>query len=251
MAQVNASYQLAEYVSDFGGEFPSVPLKFGNNVEISLLTDLGYSLRPDGQACGSTGFFDLRFLRATFGTGEVHQFPVNRDSIVTAKTTLVAAGAVCIDLVGEKHTILTPKDVGELTYSADAAYLDIPKRGKKKTYVYKYNSDVLTAEIDLNVAVEIEPEALNTAQTSCLGETSDIGAICSGAGLGIKPRHLILFHRSINQVGTVSVPAKVVRNINISLKEASDIISCAEGAASAALCFGYQGESIKNLENLI
>lgn len=256
MATVNSLYELGSYTDDFGIVYPHVPVKFGNDVDEATLNQLGYTLRLEKTPCSASprSGFTLRHFVATFESGAKHKFPFdasNPGAYTTFYNGLIAVGAICIDLVGESHRILTQKELGQALTYKNTPYTDIPARADKTSYTYNYSSSILTNAISLTTPIETLPTALNTAQTGCLGQTSTEKGICSGSRLGIKPRHFIIEALSKATVAGVTSSGKVSRKAITVSGTPADLKACAVKLASAAYCLGYQGESIKNVQNLL
>lgn len=255
MATVNNYYMLASYTTDFGVDIKNINTKFGNDITRDLLLCLGYENRAVASLCPVTARFTPRHLEAIFPNGAKHKFIIDTsdgDAFTKFVKCLIDAQAVCINLIGEKYRLLTEKDIGKVDYKT-TPYTDIPNKASKKTYRYTYSSDVLKTEITLATPIETLPTTLNEAQTACLGTTKTDKGICSGAGLGITPRRFVI--QAINEKVIPGIDGKkygdVSRYAPVALRSPQDLKDCAKKIATAAYCLGYEGESIKNIQDLI
>ena len=249
MPLFNVSKMMATYTTDFGST--------ANNVAVKLTTEAPiptgfYADRPTGINCSSAGsLYTPRRLVATFDFG-IHEYPVDSIANIPARVTaLEAAGAICIDLVGEKwvnvpstlitnpNFISTPYPTGD---GSDNTAVD--GTNDKQVGSYDYTSD-LTAlgTVSLRYNIETRPSAVATAQLSCLANAvQGEASFCSASVLGIKPRYFVI-KAAVDGGRTMSRQAKVSDN--------TDLATCGGDLSSVAFCLGYQGESIKGIHNLI
>ena len=113
MAKYNTSKMLASYTSDFGDIYTNIPVRWTAEAfePAGIYTD-----RVAG--CGNTLAFEPRYLLAQFPTG-AHKYAVPTvGDILTMKNALVTAGALCVDLVGEKWSNVPENLLGGLTYKS-------------------------------------------------------------------------------------------------------------------------------------
>jgi hypothetical protein len=247
MAQVNAKLQMPTYTDDFGNTYENVTFKIGNGANVE---GFDYTNRSTTIICPPAALFSPRKLRATFNTGASHFYPVpTQEKIKAYINNLLGKGALCIDLIGEDWNLITERAIGAATYK-DTPYTDIPKSGLKEVGTYRYNSDVLASVITLGYRFEQTPPTLLDAQKACLENISPSKGICSGAPIGIKPRRFTIMALSQNE-GDQTATAKVVRQVPISSKVVQEIKDCGKKAALAAYCLAYNGETIRNVHNLV
>jgi hypothetical protein len=247
MAQINAKLQMPSYTDDFGNTYENIPFKIGNGANVE---GFGYTNRPNTIICSPAQLFTPRRLRATFNTGSSHTYPVpTQDDIKTYINLLTEKGALCIDLIGEEWNLITEKAIGAATYKT-TPYTDIAKSGVKEVGTYTYTSDVLASAITLGYRFESTPTSLLDAQKGCLENISKSKGICSGSGIGIKPRRFTIMALSQND-GDDDATAKVMRQVPVSAKAAAQVKACGVKAAPASYCLAYDGETIRNVHNLV
>lgn len=255
MALVNTDFVIREYTDDFGGKWTNLPIKIQQGAP---KIDVIYEDRPSSLTCGGSIPFKPRRLRVTFNDGRTLLYPVSKPSdIITVaqilKPSLLdnaipglgADEAVCVALLGEEWTTLTPSAVGNLTYRK-TAYTDIPERGIKESGFYNYTSDVVSGgSISLGYRIEKEPSSLLACQKEGMDDPRAEKGICSGAALGITPRRLIL--QALATAGGKT--RSVIRQIPTSAR--GQLKSTAQAAADCAYCYGYKGESIAELSRFV
>lgn len=255
MALVNTDYVIREYTDDFGGKWTNLPIKIQQGAP---RLDVIYEDRPSSLTCGGSIPFKPRRLRVTFNNGRTLLYPVGKTADIISvaqilKPSLLANAipglgddeAVCIELIGEEWNVLTPSAVGNLTYRT-SAYTDIPERGIKEVGFYDYESDVVSGStITLGYRIEKEPSSLLACQKEGMDNPKAEKGICSGSSLGITPRRLILQALATAGGKTRSVVRQVPTSDRGSLR------STAQGASNCAFCFGYEGESIKELSRFV
>lgn len=245
MSRYDTSHMIAEYEDDFGNKYKNVPFKI--QLGAPYLT---YYASRSGGSCGGSLPFKTRRLVALFEDGRKLIYPVAKESEVkTVTQNLVAQGALCVDLIGEKWGVLTGPVVG-----GDLNYRITPYNGltASKTYIvggYDYTSELgLTGLETVRLPVRIPNDGsqeLYSAQQGCLENFETSVGICSAGNL-VKARHLIIQARAIDSDTTD--PKSVIRKAFVSVK--GDLAQCATQSAEAAFCLGYQGESINNIHRL-
>lgn len=246
MSRYNTTRQIDIYEDDFGNTYRNVPFKI--QLDAPLLTN--YGSRSAG-ACGGSLPFNTRRLVALFEDGRKLIYPVARESEVQQfAADLVGAGALCVDLVGEKWNILTGPAVG-----GNLNYRNTPYTGltPSKVYIignYQYTSDLgLTGLTTVRLPVRIPNDGaqeLYSAQQACLTDFNTNNGVCA-AGSIVKARHLIIQAQAVDT--DTPDPKSVIRKAYVS--EKSSLSQCAIDAADAAFCLGYRGESIANIHRLV
>lgn len=254
MALVNATRMIGTYTDDFDNEYPSLNVKFGDDVPTAVIQQL-YAARTDGVNCGATGLFTPRALIATFNTGVIHRFPLaNRDhaGLKEAIELLKDNNAICIDLEGENWSLVPQTFFSGTTFRTNP-FTDIPSVKDQESIAYDYTPDIqASGTVRLSTRVEKIPTALNACQKSGLDNVQvQGGGICAGAGLGISPRKYIIQALATKTGDAVGAkPRRVVRNAIISDKAGANIKTAITDIAPCAYCVGYQGESVKNVHLL-
>lgn len=253
MALVNASRMIGTYTDDFGNEYPSLNVKFGDDAPNSVIQQL-YALRTNEVNCGATSLFTPRALIATFNDGTKHRFPLaSRETadIEEAVNLLKSNNAACIDLEGESWN-LVPQTFFNATFRTDP-FTDIPSQKVQQSVSFNYSPDIqASGEIRLSTRVETNPTALNACQKAGLNDVEiQGGGICSGRALGISPRKYVI-QAIARKTGEPSdaKPRRVIRNAPISNKAATEIKAAIDEIAPCAYCVGYIGESVKNVHLL-
>ena len=260
MAQVNTNYQIPTYTNDFGQTLTNLPIRVEGKVPATLLEALGYTIRENDVACtikSKRRKLRPRYITATFADGSKNRFiygGVTPAALTAFASVLVnTGGAICLELEGEKYGVLTSAQYGSATVNyKNSPYTDIPA-GKVYTKVqYSYTSDALSTALSLSVRIESNPSELYKCQTAGLTSPTVVTGetVCSGSGLGIKPRHFIIQALSHVSAGIgVTTTSKVTREANVShLNALQGVIT---NVAPCAYCLGYKGETIKHLENVI
>jgi hypothetical protein len=257
MALINTSNQIKDYVDDFGTVYSSpIPLKFGDDVPAGALTLPGYENRTTFVSCSGGLPFTPRYMEALFINGSKHKFVIqNRtfEVLQQALTTLIAANAICIDLVGESWSVVPPGILGGSLTFKSSPFTDIPSSRVTQSVAYDYTPDVqTTGNLRFRTSIETNPTALNTCQKSALANTAvSGGGICSGSALGITPRKWVIQALATKSDDPAGKSRSVRRNAVVSTKEAAAIKSSVSGIVACAYCVGYQGESATSLQNLI
>ncbi|MCC0179885.1 hypothetical protein I4641_23390 [Waterburya agarophytonicola K14] len=97
MAKQNTSLQVTTYTSDFGDTYTNLPVRF--SAEAPIPPGI-YAARTGG--CSGAGLpFKPRYILAKFPTGAYKYVVPNTGNILTLRTALITAGALCCDLIGE------------------------------------------------------------------------------------------------------------------------------------------------------
>ncbi|PSF30585.1 hypothetical protein C7H19_23680 [Aphanothece hegewaldii CCALA 016] len=258
MALVNASLQVSVYTDDFGNTYENVPIKFGDTVDAKVITTMGYTARAGGVICSGNLPFAMRHLVAVFADGSTNMLPVAKRSdipdLVGRLIGLKAVNnspkaAVCVSLVGEKWNLLTAKVYGNAEFKT-TAYDNIPSSGKKTSYRFTYNSDVLSGNVQLSTAIEIAPSDLHDCQKAGLGTVETGAGICSGASLGLKGRHYVI-QALAKKSGETEAKRRVTRQAIVAAQSAVNIKAVIASIDGCAFCLGYMGESVVNVHNLV
>lgn len=246
MSRYNVSREMGIYEDDFGNQYEHVPVRIQSNAPaIEAL----YQPRDSG-ACSPSRYFSPRYLKATFADGRVLKYPVAFETSVKGNAAILKAqGAVCLDYVGEKWNFIFGSVVGgNLSYKA-GNYTGLIASKKFDTGSFTYTSELgLNGIIVINAPFRVPSNdngELKACQTRGLESPVDSTGICTPSGL-IVPRYLIIKANAIDADGH---NGKVVRKALISLK--ASLNTTAVEIAGCANCLGYQGESVKGVENLI
>lgn len=245
---------VTQYTSDIAGAtYDNVGFKLRTGFD-DCTTALGMYDDPLDTLCPPSKFFSMRHLVATFDDGGTPgrrgariKFPVSSPSVLditAAVLALKACGAVCIDLVGERWTVVPPS-IGGYTAGADKMVLNNDgKMAEKKSGRINYTSDAAGANQLVNVAYELEPVALSNAIDGCVGPLDDSPA-CVLAG--ISPRRGIAKGAVVN---ADNPKATFARTAPIrSLAEVQNCIATV-GNLPFVQCMGYRGENIRRVDLL-
>lgn len=198
---------------------------------------------PSNNPCPVSEGMRMRHLKATFPDPSdptnffTVQIPVAGADPATIEAEAVAIralGAVCIDFVGERWSLVPGIGTPGVQYTLDPAleYVSV-------NYSYNVQSYTTTAQI-LKVSIENRNAGLFTAQTNCL----TLGAaptVCNTFTKGFKPRAGILKARNAGSGGIIS------RRAIFSTNNMADIRSCLEALNPEGQCIGYEGEIHRNL----
>lgn len=247
MALVNINYRFPNYVDDFGASIPNIPAKFGQDLADTIITGMGYTLRPAAISCGGVaGIFQPRHLIATFENGSVHKFLVNIADVIAKGQFLYAQGAVCVALEGEKWGNVPSNKFPNDTTFRTSPWSNLPDRGIKDAFTFNYTSDVVSGVIKMATNIETLPEALQNCQKAGLADAvKGAGGICKLSASNVVPRKLI-----IQAIGTKDGDAATRKRIvrrQAKVSKRADLATVGKDIAACAYCLGYEGESIRNL----
>lgn len=246
MSRYNLSYQMDEYVSDFGIIFKKQKVKIQGGAP-GLQTF--YQAREQ-YTCGDAKGFDFRHLKVLFSGGRELKYPVpNTADIAGMVTALKGEGALCIDLVGEYFSTVPPEYVGNPNFREEP-YTNLPSRKTYKNYIFSYTSDTPTSLNGSRQSTKVaqdDPELISCA-IGGMENPEQKTVLCASSGI-MTPRHYITKARAIDSFNSENFREnKVVRQVFVSNPAA--LIAVAAGIAKCAECLGYQGESINNIHLL-
>ncbi len=282
---LKTSYSIT-YASDLGTEFLGV--KFSQKAGI---TGTGNSIpgivydKSKPSICPPPRYFKMRRFRAVFGpskdlalNGVTVEFPIPNFFVFNLYLkSILDAGALCVDLIGEKWSIIPPYLKGtdgnkDISYKPTYDLISLPDTSKSNKItgrMSEYHSDsgingkpkfaiehdpADFAEIALGTIAQIEDTGVyfpTNTNTPCLGpiEKSSICVISEQI-----PRKIIAHGNSVLQLEPVSAtnpPRKWSRAIPVQ-KRGDLLVDCINkiGNYKGVQCLGYQGESIKNIHLL-
>lgn len=247
MSRFNLSYQMNEYVSDFGIVFKKQKVKIqGNAPGLAAM----YQKR-EAFTCGDAKGFDFRHLRALFADGRALKYPVPKTSdIPSMVSTLKGENALCIDLVGEYFSTVPKEYLNNPPFRNDP-YVNLPARKTYKTYVYTYISDVPTVLNGGQFATKIaqDNDELRDCAIGGMENPEQKNVICASSQV-IEPRHYIVRARAIDSFNDEAFRENTVAR-KVYVSNSSALLAVAQGVAKCAECFTYQGESINNIHLLL
>ncbi len=263
MARVRTDLAV-NYISDFLITNFRVPFKIHQDAPIP---DNFYVPRTGNSVCGAASLpYKTRRLRAYFPNvgddGSSFEYPVPQNGgtqgIVALSNALIGLGAECVDLIGERWNLVTNivfNGVNVPTYR-NTPYGNIPGNPEKTSVNYIYFSDLgsaLGGSITLSTSYESEPIELAAASAQCLqgAEEKQAASICSGSALGIKPRRYLWKAARSDSPESNVVTGTIARQSIISGLENAPLLQCLRDIAPSVYCSGYQGEDVRNLQNLI
>lgn len=271
MALVDTRWMVGEYTDDFGNKYKNIFFKIQPGAPHMPVY---YSARPTNLICGGNIPFRMRYLEARFNDGRTLRYPVPNTGLIdnitkSLKPSLLdetipgegADEAACINLVGEEWPNVPASVLGVTLNFKTSPYTNIPSRGTKETGTYTYLSDIPgVGKFTLTYRIEKDPNDLNQCQKEGLAEIKETVGICSGGALGIKPRHFIINaladNSNANLTGDKKI-RKVIRNVNVSgydqniLPGAKLPPQVAQAIDKCSYCFGWKGESVRNIQNII
>ena len=240
MANVLTGKMIEKYVTDFDTTIPNLPLKFGKDVPNDLLTTMGYKDTED--SCGQPSFFKPRYFEVKLKNGNVHKLiiPSIKDIQTLGDKLKNKKDILCFHLYGERWGTVLDNFIGNPNFTSEAIK-GIPDKKEMEAYRAEYLSDVIGKTI-ITVQVEKTPENLKKCQIAGLKGAKKVGISCGGQRRGFKPRKFIIKNESdkgskINRQGIVS--------------EVKELTAGAKGMAGCAICLGYQGESQRNVDQIL
>lgn len=247
MSRYNVQYEMGVYETDFGVQYEHIKVKiqFGAPGIEAI-----YQQRSQG-GCSPKTYFSPRHIVATFLDGRKLIYPVAFEtSVKTTALTLKSLGAVCMDYVGEKWSLIFGAAIGggKLSYKT-TNYSGLPPSKSYETGSFDYTSDLglsglTTVQLPYKVPSK-DPSDLVNCQKRGLQNPQQSKGICVAKGL-IIPRMLIIKANALDGDGHLG---KVIRQAKIS--ERSSVSITAVEIAGCASCLGYEGESINGIESLL
>lgn len=263
MARFNTSLAV-EYVDDFGFESLQ-PLPFRIHADAPIPNDF-YVSRPASNVCGSSSVpYETRAIRAYFNLSQNRtasfRYPIptkiGDTGIEALGQALINLGAVCLDLIGERWVLVTNRIFdGNPPSFRTVPISGVPGEPEKESIFYDYISDLtgsLPNAIQLSTNYETEPTALANVSRSCLlnVQVKRGTSICTGTALGINPRRFLWRAARQDSPDVVQVDGLISRQSIISSNIGDAAINCLRDIAGEIYCTGYEGESIRNLQNII
>jgi hypothetical protein len=237
MAKINVSKMLTTYVTDFGSTYTNLGVKWTTEAPVPT-----YYVDRVGVTCGANRLpFRPRYLKAIFSFG-VHKYPVGQISeILTLKDALIALGASCIDLIGEKWGTVPGSILGNPTFKTTPyAAADVTGAGDKLFSSFDYSSDVLGAN-RLGTVFEAVPSALFIAARAAAAGTGT-GKAPTPSSLGLQLRRFIM-------KADVDDDTTVARQSILSVVGVPTAANIAVIAGASNL-LSYEGESATGVEGI-
>lgn len=232
---------MQNYTDDLGRSYENVKFKIKTEYSSGPTATLfGYRL-PENQVCATARFFAPRYLLASFsvnGRPEKIKFPVPRtEQIEPGLRALKQIRAVCVDLVGEKWSLIPPS----LGYTPSNPTYTLPQDSSKTSGTFRYQSDVLGSNLRAKFAVEIAPDALSTQilNAFCMPDIQE-NDICAATFEGFQTRRFVATAKNENG-------GSIVRQAP--LTSLAGVPTCLGQIGARASCVGYLGESVKNLQD--
>lgn len=231
--------QIDAYTTDLGTTIEN--LRFKIRID-KADAPIPYSVSNTGICSGGGSLFSPRALIAEYPDRSKIRFPMatpNNINLFASVALLIADGAVCVHLEGEKWTQLPSNIVGGIPTRTEYA---LPTTGVTaiETGIYDYNSDILGA-VTPRYKLEVNPLAVSQAVLSCLANAQEGSFPCTINNV-ITPRALTVI--AAKQGG-----GQIVRKTNPQ-NTGQDVIDCAANLYQAGFCVSYKGESIRNVQAL-
>lgn len=263
MARFNTS--LAVQITDDFGRQVSFPIPFKIH-RAAPIPEGFYQDRGARSLCPAPSEFEYRYILATFLNAQIpdggtFKYPIpNRTGdtgIIALAKALTALGALCIDVVGERWTRVTNSVfAGTPPTFRTTPYDDIPGEPDKTSVDFQYSSDIIAeigGIITLSTNYETLPEVLANTSSGCLlnPQVKQGVSVCSDSSLGIEPRRFNWKAAATDSQGGNTVDGIIARQSIVSNSASEQIINCLQNIAPNIYCSGYQGESIRNLQNLV
>ncbi|MEM6613294.1 MAG: hypothetical protein AAF652_13760 [Cyanobacteria bacterium P01_C01_bin.72] len=239
MAKQNTNLMVATYTSDFGNTYDSIPVKFSAQAPIPT----GVYVPRSGGCSGAGLPFSPRYLLAKFPEGDFKYVVPNIGNILTLRTALVTAGAICVDLHGETWANLpssvlpTPAPTFRSTPLAAAA---IDGSGDKETGKFDYTSEVMGTQ-----RIGYSFESQNTTFLNI--QKSELTNVEAG-GLGSRPKNQVITPRAFTLHGLVDDGTSYARLMPVS--SVADLTDAINTAAPEAYYLSYVGESTRRLQDI-
>ena len=239
MAKQNTSLMVGTYTSDFGNTYTNLPVRWSAEAPVPT----GFYVARTGACAGGGLPFNPRYIEATFPTGTYKYVVPNTGNIPTLNTALLAAGAICTNLVGESWSTLPPSVMPTPAPSfrtTPFAAADIDGSGDKETGKFDYTSEVLGLQ-RLGYAIESQNATLLGVQKSELANPVE-------GGLGSRPKNQVITPRRLVLHAEVDDNTSISRQMLIS--SIGDLNDAINSAAPEAYYLSYEGESVKRLQDI-
>ena len=154
-----------------------------------------------------------------------------------------------MDYVGEKWNVIFGSVVNQTLAYKTTPYTNLVASKSYQTGVFDYESalginGLATMQLPFRVPANDNAELANCQKEGLENPVSGSG-ICAAKGL-ITSRFYIIKANALDADGHTG---KVVRKARVSKK--ADLGTVAAAIDKCASCLGYQGESVKGLENLV
>lgn len=257
MANVNATRQLTSYTDDFGRTYTNLPFKISEFYANNPAFQGQWSDRQAAIPCSPGSLFTTRRLVVTFlrnddVAGIVYeriQMPVATRAAVlpTVQALLQQANVICIDYEGERWTSLPGSFLPQGVSFNPLATIEVGLSATKVSGTISYEAEYSGGTVTTSYRIERFPESVSDTFVQCVDDFT-VNALCSDAA-DITTRRLIVKARKFFD-GEVR-PGTVVRSVPISRESSSDILTCLALVAPIVVCAGYEGEKVKNVQNLI
>lgn len=230
--------QIDTYTDDLGRAVPNYRFK----IREDKLPVSGFNAAPDGICLGGSGVFKHRHLLAEYPDGSAIQYPVaNFLTLAAQLAVIIGDGANCVHLVGESWSFIPPNLLG----GAAPTRTEYPEQPDGKTQIetgtFEYTSDVLGA-VTARYKMETDPDAIFQAVKGCLANPIAGTTPCTITGQ-IQPRSAVVI---ANRVGGKQYARKTSPQ-----GRGAPIIDCGTALLGVGLCVRYQGESVRNIQNIV
>jgi hypothetical protein len=246
MSRYDRSHMMANYIDDFGKQYPNQAFKIQGEAP---LLDTFYDDRAIS-VCSSGKLFSFRYLLATFADGKQLQYPVpNQSLVVNWAGQLINAGAICIDYIGEKWNFVPNSFLPDPAFRTDP-YTNLPPRKTYESFSFQYISAIPEVEnTRLSTRIPTDNTELNDCQKAGLLDLEEGGGICNAAGF-IEPRRWIIQARSIDDFNADNFKKGTVKR-NAIVSSPATILDVGGSISSCAECLGYVGEQIPLVHLLV
>lgn len=230
--------QIDTYTDDLGRAVPNYRFK----IREDKLDVSGFNAAPDGICLGGSGVFKHRHLLAEYPDGSAIQYPVaNFLALVGQVVTIIADGANCVHLIGERWSFIPPNLLGGAAPTR-TVYAEQPDgKTQIETGTYDYTSDVLGA-VTARYKMETNPDPIFQAVRGCLANPIAGATPCTITGQ-ITPRFTTVI---ANRDGGKQYTRKTSPQ-----ERGAPIIACGTALLGVGLCVRYEGESVRNIQNLV
>lgn len=242
MANVIATLQVNNYVTDFGETISKLPFKFEENdnfADASSLTGITYPLRTNEINCSTNSLFSPRKLKILFEDGTSTELPVPTLSSIQAAATVAkgTANVACVSLIGERWSAVPPAKLGGAADLYSTETIEGAVKPPRTAYSFDYKLDADAFTISARKSFQTLPEDIFQAQLQCLENASTEGSlVCSFAGQ-LELRHFT-GRRAKTGGGSIG------RKIFVSKGVEAEIKQCGLDVAPKFNCLSYVGTSI-------
>lgn len=247
MGQFRTLY-IPEYTTDFETQAVNVPFKISERFLqlIEGTQEFIEELIPDidlqaPRGCGGNNKpFNPRYVELITTDGDSFKCPTTSYEAAANAAVLVqnSDNFACMHYFGESWGIV-PAGIANTQYQQENLYSK-EVATVYNTYSFSYTSDAI-GEIELSGRSEANPDEMYQVAISALVDFNDEGSTCSTSGI-VEPRYFTAMAEDQNG-------GMIRRKVKVS--QPGDVPTALQNFAESVRCAGWQGEIVRNLNELV